>query len=49
MLNAEYQRSLYPGFCVNDERLGISGALYALELNGTLFEPCHVNLDSLRL
>ena len=47
VLNAEYQRSLYPGFCANDRRLGISGALYALELNGTLFEPCDVNQDSL--
>ncbi|MFZ1996037.1 MAG: endo alpha-1,4 polygalactosaminidase [Solirubrobacteraceae bacterium] len=49
VLNAEYRRSLYPGFCANDRRLGISGALYALDLNGTLFEPCTVNSDSLRL
>jgi hypothetical protein len=49
VLNAEYRRSLYPGFCANDRRLGISGALYALDLNGTLFEPCAVNSDSLRL
>jgi hypothetical protein len=49
VLNAEYQRSLYPGFCANDARQGISGALYAFELNGTLFEPCSVNQDSLRL
>jgi hypothetical protein len=49
VLNAEYQRSLYPGFCTNDARLGISGVLYALELNGTLFKPCVVNPHSLRL
>ena len=49
VLNAEYQRSLYPGFCANDRRLGISGALYALQLDGTRFEPCVVNPDSLRL
>jgi hypothetical protein len=49
VLNAEYQRALYPGFCANDNRLGISGALYALELDGTRFEPCGVNQDSLRL
>jgi hypothetical protein len=49
VLNAEYRRSLYPAFCANDRRLGISGALYALDLNGTLFEPCAVNPDSLRL
>jgi hypothetical protein len=48
VLNAEYKHSLYPGFCVNDRRLGISGALYALELDGTLFDPCAVNPDSLR-
>jgi hypothetical protein len=48
VLNAEYQRSLYPGFCADDARLGISGALYALELNGTVFEPCDVNHHSLR-
>ncbi|MGH2894194.1 MAG: endo alpha-1,4 polygalactosaminidase, partial [Solirubrobacteraceae bacterium] len=49
VLNAEYKRSLFPGFCANDHRLGISGALYGLELDGRLFEPCGVNLDSLRL
>ncbi|MGZ4299773.1 MAG: endo alpha-1,4 polygalactosaminidase [Solirubrobacteraceae bacterium] len=49
VLNAEYKRSLYPQFCANDRRLGISGALYALQLDGTLFEPCAVNPDSLRL
>jgi hypothetical protein len=40
VLNAEYKRSLYPGFCANDHRLGVSGALYALNLDGSLFEPC---------
>jgi hypothetical protein len=40
VLNAEYERRLYPGFCDNDRRLGISGALYGLELDGTLFKPC---------
>jgi hypothetical protein len=49
VLNAEYQRSLYPRFSVNDRRLGISGALYGLQLDGRLFEPCAVNPDSLRL
>jgi hypothetical protein len=48
VLNAEYKRSSYPGFCANDRRLEISGALYTLELDGTLFEPCAVNQDSLR-
>src|SRR6185437_4572118 len=42
VLNAEYKRSLYPGFCSADARLGISGALYALELDGTRFDPCPV-------
>jgi hypothetical protein len=49
VLNAEYKRSLYPGFCVADARLGISGVLYALELDGALFKPCGVNPDSLLL
>ena len=40
VLNAEYQRSLYPGFCANDSRLGISGALFSINLDGSLFEPC---------
>jgi hypothetical protein len=40
VLNAEYKGSLYPGFCANDKRLGISGALYNLALNGKVFEPC---------
>jgi Glycoside-hydrolase family GH114 len=49
VLNAEYKRSLYPRFCVNDRRLGISGVLYGLSLDGRLFDPCAVNPDSLRL
>lgn len=44
VLNAEYKRSLFPAFCTNDQRLGISGALYALGLNGTLFRECPVSL-----
>jgi hypothetical protein len=40
VLNAEYQRSLYPGFCANDRRLGISGALFSLNLDGSLYQPC---------
>jgi hypothetical protein len=40
VLNAEYQRSLYPGFCSADERAGIMGALYDLGLDGRLYKPC---------
>jgi hypothetical protein len=40
VLNAEYRRSLYPGFCSADERLGIMGALYDLALDGRLYRPC---------
>ncbi|MHB1837275.1 MAG: endo alpha-1,4 polygalactosaminidase, partial [Solirubrobacteraceae bacterium] len=40
VLNAEYRASLYPGFCSADARLGISGALYALALDGSRFRPC---------
>ena len=40
VLNAEYRRSLYPGFCAADHRAGISGALYALALDGAGFAPC---------
>jgi hypothetical protein len=49
VLNAEYKRSLYPAFCVNDRRLGISGVLYGLQLDGKLFQPCPVNPVSLPL
>jgi hypothetical protein len=48
VLNAEYQRRLYPGFCANDSRLGISGALYGLQLDGSLFRPCPAPAASVR-
>ncbi len=40
VLDAEYRRSLYPGFCKADSRAGIMGALYDLALDGSLFRPC---------
>ena len=40
VLNAEYSAALYPRFCAADAHLGISGALYALALNGSRFRPC---------
>jgi hypothetical protein len=40
VLNAEYRRSLYPGFCAADNRRGIMGALYDLALDGRMYEPC---------
>jgi hypothetical protein len=40
VLNAEYQRSLYPGFCAADEHAGIVGALYGPALDGRLYRPC---------
>ena len=40
VLNAEYLRRLYPGFCAADDRRGISGALYDLALDGALYRPC---------
>ena len=40
VLNAEYRRSLYPGFCAADTSRGIMGALYNLALNGRLYKPC---------
>jgi hypothetical protein len=40
VLNAEYQSSSYPGFCSADNRLGIMGALYNLDLDGTTYQPC---------
>jgi len=40
VLNAEYDRSLYPRFCAADARAGIMGALYNLTLNGRLDKPC---------
>jgi hypothetical protein len=40
VLNAEYERSLYPRFCAADRRAGIMGALYNLALNGRLYRQC---------
>jgi hypothetical protein len=40
VLNAEYERSLYPGFCRADERAGVMGALYGLALDGRVYRPC---------
>ena len=40
VIDAEYERSLYPGFCAADARAGIMGALYSLNLDGSLYKPC---------
>jgi hypothetical protein len=40
VLNAEYQASSYPRFCIADRRLGIMGALYDLALGGRTYKPC---------
>ncbi len=40
VLNAEYQASLYPGFCPADNATGIMGALYSENLDGTSYKPC---------
>ncbi|MFZ0041587.1 MAG: endo alpha-1,4 polygalactosaminidase [Solirubrobacteraceae bacterium] len=40
VLNAEYKRSLYPGFCSADRRADIMGALYNLALDGRVYKPC---------
>jgi len=40
VLNAEYEASLYPSFCAADQAAGIMGALYALALDGSLYDPC---------
>jgi hypothetical protein len=40
VLNAEYRRALYPGFCAADQRSGIMGALYDLALDGRTYQPC---------
>jgi hypothetical protein len=42
VLNAEYKRSLYPGFCGADAAAGIVGTLYGLALDGKLYRPCPV-------
>jgi hypothetical protein len=40
VLDAEYQSSLYPGFCSADAAAHIMGALYALGLDGSTYKPC---------
>lgn len=40
VLDAEYERALYPGFCAADARGGIMGALYGLDLDGRTYKPC---------
>jgi hypothetical protein len=40
VLDAEYRRSLYPGFCAWDNARGIMGALYNLALNGSTYRVC---------
>jgi hypothetical protein len=40
VLNAEYARALYPGFCTADTRTGIMGALFNLALDGQVYRPC---------
>ena len=40
VLDAEYAARLYPGFCTEDRRLGLSGALYDLALDGRRYRPC---------
>ncbi len=40
VLDAEYQASSYPGFCAADQSAGIMGALYALALDGSVYQPC---------
>ena len=39
MLNAEYELPT-SSFCAADNALGIMGARYGIDLNGTTFEPC---------
>jgi hypothetical protein len=40
VLDAEYQSSLYPGFCTADNGDGIMGALFNTALNGSVYQPC---------
>jgi hypothetical protein len=40
VLNAEYAKSRYPGFCTADHRSGIMGALFDQALDGVLFRAC---------
>jgi hypothetical protein len=39
VLNAEYDLPA-KRFCAADDRAGMTGALYAIDLNGSKFEPC---------
>ena len=40
VLDAEYKRSLYPGFCARDNATEMMGALYNLALNGSRYRIC---------
>lgn len=40
VLDAEYQGSLYPGFCGYDKARGIMGALYDMALDGSTYQVC---------
>jgi hypothetical protein len=40
VLNAEYESSLYPGFCAADAAAGLMGALYDVGLDGATYKPC---------
>jgi hypothetical protein len=40
VLNAEYEASLYPSFCASDQAAGMMSALYALALDGSVYDPC---------
>ncbi|HLH64516.1 MAG TPA: endo alpha-1,4 polygalactosaminidase [Solirubrobacteraceae bacterium] len=40
VLDAEYDRALYPGFCAADARAGIMGALFDVALDGRFYRPC---------
>ncbi len=40
VLDAEYESSLYPGFCSTDASEHVMGALYAVNLDGSVYKPC---------
>lgn len=40
VLNAEYDASLYPGFCTADDSAGIMGAVFDTALDGATYQPC---------
>jgi hypothetical protein len=40
VLDAEYESSLFPGFCAADAADGIMGALFDTSLDGSLYRPC---------